>query len=188
MRHAQEMLVAFGANLKTGDLSLAQTVLAAAAALASPEVKVTKVSRLFASPCFPAGAGPDYINAAAVLETTLPPRDLLAHLHAVEAVFRRERLQRWGRRTLDLDLLAAGDAVLPDAATQEHWRNLPPADQAHLTPPDLILPHPRLQDRAFVLVPMADIAPDWRHPLLGLTVLQMLDRLDPADISAVTPL
>ena len=188
MPDARKMLVAFGANVKTAEMSLAQTVRAAAHALASPAVAVTAISRLFASPCFPAGAGPDYINAAAMLETTLSPDDLLAHLHAVEAAFRRERLQRWGQRTLDLDLLAAGDTVLPDAATQGHWRNLPAADQSRLTPPQLILPHPRLQDRAFVLVPMADIAPDWRHPLLGLTVLQMLDRLDPADISAVTPL
>lgn len=188
MRHVQDYLVAFGANLKSGDLSLAQTVLAAAEALASPQVTLAAMSRLFASPCFPAGAGPDYVNAAALLRSTLDAQAMLAHLHAVEAVFRRARLQRWGRRTLDLDLLAAGATVLPDAATHQHWRDLAPADQSRLTPPTLILPHPRLQDRAFVLVPMADIAPDWQHPVLGLTVTQMLARLDPADIRAVTPL
>ena len=71
---------------------------------------------------------------------------------------------------------------------RQHWRDLAPADQSRLAPTTLILPHPRLQDRAFVLVPMADIAPDWRHPVLGLTVTEMLARLDPADIRAVTPL
>ena len=84
--------------------------------------------------------------------------------------------------------LAAGDLILPDMATQTHWRNLPTDDQSRLSPPTLILPHPRIQDRAFVLVPLADIAPDWRHPVLGLTVTQMLSRLDLEDIAAVTPL
>ena len=188
MRNARNILIALGANLQSEDMSLAQTLQAAAAAILGPNVTACKVSRLFASPCFPAGAGPDYVNAAAIVKTTLSPQALLAHLHGVEAIFRRERLQRWGRRTLDLDLLAMDDLVLPDAQTQAQWRNLAPQDQSRLSPPTLILPHPRIQDRAFVLVPLADVAPDWCHPILGLTVIQMLARLDPADIRAVTPL
>ena len=187
MRQVPKMLIAFGANLETGGFSLTETLLAATKAVVTPEVRVAAMSRLFASPCFPPGAGPDYVNAAAVLETTLTPQGLLAHLHAVEAAFRRERLQRWGRRTLDLDLLAAGDLVLPDRATQTAWRQLAPQDQTKVAPDQLILPHPRLQDRAFVLVPLRDIAPDWCHPVLNLTVTQMLDALDPADIRAVKP-
>ncbi|MBC7479030.1 MAG: 2-amino-4-hydroxy-6-hydroxymethyldihydropteridine diphosphokinase [Pseudorhodobacter sp.] len=188
MRNFQQMLIALGANLESGAFSLAETLRSAAKRLVTPQIRVAAISRLFASPCFPAGAGPDYINAAAVIETTLSPQAVLAHLHAVEAEFRRERLQRWGQRTLDLDLVAVGDLVLPDLATQAQWRNLPPADQPKVAPDRLILPHPRVQDRAFVLVPLADIAPDWRHPVLGLTVTQMLANLDPADIRAVTPL
>jgi 2-amino-4-hydroxy-6-hydroxymethyldihydropteridine diphosphokinase len=112
----------------------------------------------------------------------------LSRLHAIEARFGRERVRRWGPRTLDLDLLAYGELVLPDAVTQDRWRGLSPADQATQAPAELILPHPRLQDRAFVLVPLADVAPDWRHPRLGLTVLEMLNRLELAEIAAVTPL
>ncbi len=110
---------------------------------------------------------------------------ILAALHRIEARFGRARSERWGMRTLDLDLLAMGALVLPDAATAAHWRDLAPMDQIAATPDRLILPHPRIQDRAFVLVPLADVAPRWRHPSLGLTVAQMLRRLPPADRRAV---
>ena len=190
MPDARKMLVAFGANVKTAEMSLAQTVRAAAHALASPAVAVTAISRLFASPCFPAGAGPDYVNAAALLavDAGLDASDLLARLHQIEAMFGRSRTRRWGMRTLDIDLIALGDAVLPDAATQARWRTLDPARQGLETPDGLILPHPRMQDRAFVLVPLADVAPHWRHPLLGLTVDQMIAALPAADLASMQPI
>lgn len=187
-RKVQHAMVAFGANLHVEGMTLAQTLRAAAAALTGQNIKVVRMSRLYATPCFPAGAGPDYVNAAAVVETSLDAAGLLAALHRIEADFGRDRVERWGQRTLDLDLLAMGDQVLPDAATHHHWRRLPPQDQARTAPADLILPHPRLQDRAFVLVPLAEVAPDWRHPILGLTVSDMLAALKTAEIAAVTPL
>jgi 2-amino-4-hydroxy-6-hydroxymethyldihydropteridine diphosphokinase len=177
-----------GANTPLTGMKLPETLLAAAKTLNEAGIAVVAMSRLYATPCFPPGAGPDYVNAAALVATTLESDGLLAALHAIEARFGRERSRRWGQRTLDLDLLAMGDAILPDAATQDHWRNLPPQDQARLAPDRLILPHPRMQDRAFVLVPLAEIAPFWRHPRLGLTVREMLERLDFAEISAVKPL
>ena len=188
MRKVQPALVAFGSNQRFSGMKLPETLHAAARKLAGPDLEVLAISRFYASPCFPVGAGPDYVNAAALLATSLDPAALLQRLHRVEADFGRVRVQRWGQRTLDIDLLACGDLVLPDAATHDHWRDLPPDRQGHLAPDQLILPHPRLQDRAFVLVPLADVAPDWRHPRLGLTVLEMLNRLELAEIAQVTPL
>lgn len=149
-----------------------------------------QISRLFRTPCFPAGAGPDYVNAAAVLMVPPghDPGSVLAVLHHVEDQFGRKRLQRWGMRTLDIDLLSFGSLILPDAATQAAWRNLPPDRQIGLTPDRLILPHPRMQDRAFVLVPLADVAPDWTHPVLGRSVTEMLAVLPAADRDAVQAL
>ncbi len=189
MRKTGQALIALGANLPFAGEPADATLRAALAALAEGGVPVVAVSRFFATPCFPAGAGPDYVNAAAVVEAgENDPAALLARLHAVEARFGRERVQRWGMRTLDLDLLAMGDSVLPDPQAQDDWRALPPEAQIGTTPDRLILPHPRLQDRAFVLVPLADVAPDWVHPRLGLTVRQMLEALPAADRDAVKPL
>ena len=190
MGKSVQALVAFGANLPFGGETPAQTILRASKALAKEGLSVLAFSRLFATPCFPAGAGPDYVNAAAVLvaDPSVDAASILQRLHRVEEDFGRIREQRWGMRTLDIDLVALGDSVLPDAATQDAWRLLSPEAQARATPDRLILPHPRLQDRAFVLVPLADVAPDWVHPRLGLTVGQMLAALPDADREAVRPL
>ncbi len=183
-------LVALGANLPFEGDPPAVTLERAVKALSEEGLSVLAVSRFFATPCFPAGAGPDYVNAAAVLEVG-PETDatsIMATLHRIEGQFGRKRETRWGMRTLDMDLLALGDSVLPDAATLDDWRNLPPEMQIRRTPDQLILPHPRLQDRAFVLVPLADVAPDWVHPRTGLTVAEMLAALPEADRAAVRPL
>lgn len=183
-----KVVVALGANLESRVGAPANTLSAALDALGDSHLTVHDVSRFYATPCFPAGAGPDYVNAAAVLSGSNDPADVLVVLHRIEADFGRARDRRWGGRTLDLDLIALGDSIRPNAATYHHWRNLTLSEQMTLIPNEIILPHPRLQDRAFVLIPLCDVAPDWRHPILGLTVRQMVDALPKADKSAVLPL
>ena len=143
------------------------------------------VSGFWRTPAYPPGAGPDFANACAVVSGALEPAEVLAILHGIEADMGRIRVQRWGQRVIDLDLLAAGDLVAPDAATFRHWLDLPVDAQQTEAPTQLILPHPRMQDRAFVLVPLAEIAAQWRHPVLHQTVAQMLARLDPGETAAM---
>ncbi|MBY6068590.1 2-amino-4-hydroxy-6-hydroxymethyldihydropteridine diphosphokinase [Leisingera aquaemixtae] len=181
-------LIALGGNLPAGTDAPQVTLAKAIGALQTDEVALRSVSRFFQTPCFPAGAGPDYVNAAVAVETALSAEDLLARLHAVEAQFARVREQRWGMRTLDLDLVDYDGAVLPDAAAYARWQGLPLEKQMQDAPGRLILPHPRIQDRAFVLVPLADIAPRWRHPVLQKTAAEMLAELQPRDVAEVTPL
>lgn len=181
-------LIALGANLPSSAGLPQRTLVAAVAAMPARGLVIRAVSRFFATPCFPPGAGPDYVNAVIRVETNLSADACLAALHGIEEGFGRERAQRWGMRTLDLDLLAMDGVVSPDAATQAHWRDLPVNEQAQQAPDRLILPHPRLQDRGFVLVPLTDIAPGWTHPILGRTAAELLAGLPPADLAQIRPI
>lgn len=177
-----------GGNLPSRAGSPQQTLVAAVAELSKRGLQVQSVSRFFQTPCFPAGEGPDYVNAVIQVSGDRSPDDLLSILHNVEADFARVRDQRWGMRTLDLDLIAIGDQVLPDPDTYRQWQGLVLEEQQNRAPDQLIVPHPRLQDRGFVLVPLCDIAPDWIHPVLGLSAVEMLAALPKATLAEVLPL
>ena len=148
-------------------------------------IEVLARSRWFASPAWPTGSGPDYINGAAVLDSDMSAAALLEALHKTEKMLGRVRgPDRWGARPCDLDLIAHGAAVMPGLIA---WR------RAVEAPPDtprsgLILPHPLMHHRAFVLAPMADIAPNWHHPVRRQTVSEMLAALPAEDREAMRPL
>ncbi len=148
-------------------------------------LSVVRQSHWYGSAAFPAGAGPDYVNGVVEIRTQLDAPEVLAALHRIEAVTGRTRSVRWGSRVCDLDLLAFEDNVSPDLAGFRHWFELSLAMQKTATPAQLILPHPRLQDRAFVLLPFRDVAPEWRHPVLGKTVAEMLANLPKPMIATV---
>lgn len=181
----RSMLIALGGNLTSSVGTPRETLTAALKFMQTSGAVIRAISPFYHTPAFPAGAGPDYVNGAVRIEVPWTPAQALAVLHRIEAKFGRERTQRWGQRTLDLDLLAVDDIVLPDRNTHKIWRDLPLEAQIGRTPDQLILPHPRLQDRAFVLVPLADVAPDWVHPLLKMPVRAMLDALPERDRAAV---
>jgi len=156
--------IALGANLPSRAGPPRATLRAALQALAQNGVRVARLSPLYRTPAWPDPREPEFVNAAAVIETKLSPADLLATLQQTETHFGRERSAANAPRTLDLDILDYEGRV----------------EQG---PP--VLPHPRMTARAFVLVPLADVAPNWRHPVTGESVASLLAALPEAERAAV---
>lgn len=185
MRH--QVLIAIGGNQPFGGKPPEFLIQSAVARFVRSGFRVVSVSKRYRTPCFPKGAGPDYINGAVRLEVDadMTPEQVLESLHQIEADTGRERIKRWGARTLDLDLIAFDDLIAPDLPTFRHWYDLPIEDQIRHAPDRLILPHPRMHERAFVLVPLADVAPDWVHPVLGKSVRTLMTELSDQDRAEV---
>lgn len=183
------IIVALGANQSFGTTTPRQTLIRALDEMAAEGLVPVARSRWFKCPAFPAGAGPDFVNAVAVIECDLAASDVLATLHRVEDKLGRTRSARWEARVCDLDLIAFGDAISPDIATVTRWIDVGAGAAGAMPAPDrLILPHPRMQERGFVLVPLCDVAPDWRHPVLGQTALALRDQLPDAARAEVEPI
>ena len=155
------ILIGLGANLPSASHGAPQATLAAAlAALGAAGVTVEQCSPWYRTAPVPAGDQPWYVNGVAAVATRLGPAELLALLHRIEDRFGRKRRMRNEPRVLDLDLLDYDGRVLPAG-----------------TGP--MLPHPRMHERAFVLLPLRDVAPHWRHPVSGEFVAALIDRLPP---------
>jgi len=147
-----EILIGLGGNLGEPRKAFAQALEGLAI-----EGRVLAVSRLWRTR--PVGPSqPEYLNAAALIDWAAGPRSLLDRCRELEAATGRDRAQeeRWGPRTLDLDLLIVASMVCRG--------------------PDLEIPHPRLHERRFALEPAAELAPDWIHPLIGLTIEELAER------------
>ncbi len=158
------ILVAIGANLPSlaGAPPIETCRWAAQRLDQLPGLRLTGLSRWYRTAPVPASDQPDYVNGVAHLTGSMTPEAMLERLQALENAAGRVRSVPNAARVLDLDLLAIGDACRSSAS--------------------LVLPHPRLQDRAFVLLPLCDVAAQWRHPVLGRTARELLDALtqDPA--------
>ena len=182
------VLLALGANLSSFFGPPDVTICLAMKKMAKAGLADISISRLFTTPAYPAGSGPDYVNAAVSCTSQLSPIEILAAMQEIETHFGRERGQRWGARSLDIDLLAVGADILPDEMTFRHWLEMPQPDQMKTVPADLILPHPRMHERGFVLAPLAEVAPNWRHPVLGKTVAEMQGDLPADALRAIKPI
>ncbi len=158
--------IALGANLPSPAGPPDATLAAALERIASLG-RIASRSSLYSTAPVGVADQPRFLNAVLALETSLPPRDLLNALLSIERLFGRDRSSAPlnGPRTLDLDLLLHDDLVLSD--------------------PGLEIPHPRLAERAFVLVPLAEIAPALRVPLSGVSVSQLLANLPAAEPTSV---
>lgn len=160
------ILIGLGANLPSPRFGTPrQTCEAALAALAAQGVQVRCRSVWYESAPVPPADQPPFVNGVAEVATDLPPAGLLALLHRIETEFGRIRRRRNEARVIDLDLLAYGDRISVPGEVPE-------------------LPHPRLAARAFVLLPLAELAPDWRHPVSGLRAADMAARLPPGQRAA----
>ncbi len=163
------IVIALGANLPTDEFGSPESGFAAALTFVSDKgIKVVRRSRLYRSAPVPPSGQPWYINAVATVETGLGPHDLLGELLAIETRFGRVRHGRNDPRVLDLDLIDYDGQV-------GHWAG----EGAR---PALDLPHPRLAARAFVLTPLAEIAPEWCHPVTGAAIHTLLAALSPDQI------
>jgi 2-amino-4-hydroxy-6-hydroxymethyldihydropteridine diphosphokinase len=187
-RTVNNSIIALGSNQPSVNNDPANSLIAALEALPQRGIKVRTVSRFFQSKAFPAGSGPDFVNAVACLSCELEAREVLEVLHEIEDDLGRVRRKRWGPRVVDLDLLAMDQMVTPDLRTVHHWMDLPLADQIIDTPTEMILPHPRLHERGFVLVPLCDVAPDWHHPVLRKTAQTLLDELPAQALAGLRPI
>ncbi|MDQ6951623.1 MAG: 2-amino-4-hydroxy-6-hydroxymethyldihydropteridine diphosphokinase [Mariprofundales bacterium] len=152
-----------GANLG----AVTETLVAARAALMAA-MRITACSSLYRTHAVGPGTQPDYLNAVVAVTVEMAAVPLLCCLHAIEHDHGRQRDLRWGARTLDLDLLAYDAQCSEDS--------------------ELLLPHPRLQDRMFVLAPLGEIAPDWQHPQLQTSASVLKQQLMAQGEPDVAPL
>ncbi len=157
------IIIGLGANLPSRFGEPRETCAAALMALAVRGVHPLRQSRLWRTAPVPVSDQPWFVNAVAALDTDLPPEALLDVLSSIEQDFGRVRGERNAARGIDLDLL-----------DYRGWQMY----TDHLT-----LPHPRLHDRAFVLQPLADIAPDWRHPLTRRPLAELIAALPAGQVA-----
>jgi 2-amino-4-hydroxy-6-hydroxymethyldihydropteridine diphosphokinase len=174
---ADRILIALGGNMPTIQGPPAGTLRAALAMMPAFGIKVVAVAPFYRTPALASYIQPDYVNSVAIVEAADPPGALLEKLHRLEALFGRVRRDRWAPRPLDLDLLDFRGEVIAGTS--------PAGLAAGAGPLPLALPHPGISGRAFVLLPLQDVAPDWRHPVTGRSVGDLIAALAQREVRAI---
>ena len=182
-------LIALGANLPSRAGPPRATLEAALTALGARGLTVVSRSVWYRAPAYPPGSGPDFVNGAAMLETALEPAGRCWRRCTRSSMIWGAAGARAGSRGSAISTCSpAAGWCCPTGKPRCAGRGRRPADQAREAPPELILPHPRLHQRGFVLAPLNDIAPGWVHPLLRRSVREMLDALPAEDRAGIVPL
>ena len=182
-------VVVLGSNLSSEFGNSAETLKKCVDEIRSnPDIESLSESNWYISSSFLNKREPRYVNVGLRFITKLNPIKLLHFTAGLENKYGRKRQERWGPRTCDIDILLCDQLILPSKVYFKKWLNLNISDQLKLVPDELILPHPRLQERTFFLKPLIDLQPDWRHPFLKLKAKEMLDSLPPHELENILEL
>ena len=182
-------VVVLGSNLSSEFGNSAETLKKCVDEIRSnPDIVSLSESNWYISSSFLDKREPRYVNVGIRFITKLNPIRLLHFTSGLENKYGRKRQERWGPRTCDIDILLCDQLILPSKVYFKKWLNLNISDQIKLVPDELILPHPRLQERTFFLKPLIDLQPDWIHPFLKVKAKEMLDSLPPHELENILEL
>jgi len=155
------ILIAFGANLNSDVGSPLDTIRTAISELQSRGIIFVKCSRFYETTPVPPSNDRNYINSVSIIETEMNPYELLNSCHEVESIYGRKRSYKNSPRTLDIDILAYDNIIVKNTKIE--------------------IPHPRLHKRGFVLIPLREVAPNWKHPLINIGINELIDNLRTAN-------
>ena len=182
-----KVYLALGSNMSGPMGEPVKTLNAALRMLADINLVITAKSRWWKSTAFPNVTDPEYINGVVEIYFGKSPNELLKALKNLENELGREPASRWDSRIIDLDILSYDNQVFPSQTEFLKWAKLPLTEQLTMTPKILILPHPRIQDRLFVLEPLHEITKSWIHPVFHLTVKEMLEKRSKLEKNTLKP-
>ncbi len=182
MMEKKHCWLALGSNLPYGGMEPLQVIEAAITALQDAGLDQTRVSGLYRTEPVPKSDQPDFINCVITGKTHHKALEILDICQSIERIFGRERSTRWGARTLDIDIINYDHQIYPSL---DEWRAVADHVDVSTDMPKLVLPHPFMHQRAFVLRPLCDLVPGWSHPVYSRTATDLLSEQPEQDRDSV---